>query len=264
MKKKYFFFLLVFFLICLTGCKGKVEEDAFIKDKLSVTVDHFVCDIKPQEIKEFSSFQKLFISEDGKLYKWDKNLLENGKHCEMIDSSKTFKRFINGVIIDNDENMYFYINNQLTSEIPQEYTGAIDYTLYNKDHSIFQLNQNFEENDYDFATSAFYMAKIKDKNVIVFDTENGKQIEKVIGTIPKKEKVIMISDNLIKTDKAYYFYGKTNKKKCLKNSKVECLYGLTKAEDATHYYKIINNYSGGYLVLKTKDGIYSMKTAYKN
>ncbi len=261
MKKKWIF---LFGLFLITGCRGKIEEDAFIKEKLSTTIEHFECEVKVQDIKEFSSYQNLFLTKDGKLYKWEKEKLENGKHCEAINNNLTFERFIYGVIVGKDEKLYAYINNQLVDTIPESYEGAIDQNLYQKNKNVFEFSQNFEESDYQYATSVFYLAKLEGNRVFLYDTNNEDIITKEIGSIDKNEKILWYGDNVIKTDKAYYNYGKTNKKECLKKKNVECLYGVSKVEDPTYYYDIIETYSGGYFVLKKKDGIYSLKTSYND
>jgi len=105
--------LVVVFFIFLGACKSNIsviEEpevltteqkvEDFIINNYLVESD-WVCDVSTSKIVEFSYFNDMFITNEGKLYQSsiDKLFSTNMQNCKIIETDVKFKKFIHNFII---------------------------------------------------------------------------------------------------------------------------------------------------------------------
>lgn len=249
-------------IVLLCGCSSKA-----IKENIASSSDNNVaenktlinrrgteydwnCEVSLTNIKDININYMRFISKDGDLYEFDleKKFSSTNNNCKKVDTDIKFERFIASTIISKDNKIYRYENSKLL-ERPLEYTGGFQYDYFDK-------NNNYVIFSYVNNIGGF----IKDNKVYVYKLSNNDSTiisEKEIYKFADDEYYIGTYGELIKTNKAYYIYGITNKKECSDFADVKCEYGIVKDEELTNAYNDIQYTNDYYFIFKDSDKIYT-------
>lgn len=251
--------VIVFCLLIITGCNNKEPEIENTKEKYSEftkVVDKFTCDINIQDVKEISKSSNLLILNNGDLYAWTTNLYSDNTNCRKIETDIKFKRFINGMVISDDNKIYFYNSEDYSvkEDRPYGYTGGFDYSVFDKNNDIFIFNRSTFGTSYDYTGSTYY-AYVIDNKVHLIDGISGE--ENNIFNLSNDEIIINHSENTIKTNKSYYHYGLINKDECEKYDDIKCEYGLVKIKTPTDYYDYLIMYTNSYYIFKDSESLYT-------
>lgn len=223
MKKVICCFLIV---VILSGCSKKVN----LEEKKQINYNLPKVEVKCDEIKDivdFSYYNNLFITKQGKLYQINfAKLFSNDKNCLEIESTVLFKKIIRGGIISQDNDIYRYDNTNRT----------LDKFNFEDGYLIMPYIQNINKNLYSSIISApndevgqnyFYVDKEENKIYIYKEINYPNEYDdKPILSLDSDEKIEYVVDNLIKTNKAVYTFKKVNinKDECEKYADIECIY----------------------------------------
>ena len=247
------------FLI-LTGCntnekkvtdnKGEsdhnsTEEKNLFVSELYPVIDDFKCEISVQEIKDINISTGLFITNDGKLYRWTYRMFQNQNQCKEIETPELFERFYRGGIISKNNEYYYYLSDSegiTKNSSGSTYDGNVN--LYNKFNDIFWL----------YGGGNDFYARVEMNYIHIYGF-NDKLLEKI--EIPEGEEVIYFGNKVIKTNKNYYTYDIINSEDCRKYADVKCEYGLKRNKLASDNYDRIKVYVDGFYILKEENKIYS-------
>lgn len=269
--KKYFAILLFLsLLIVITGCSKTVEKIGDIfknnEDNFNAYIDNnykkfdwFDDNIKFDDISDFSSSNKYFVTKEGKLYRFDleKKYKSTNMNYEQIDSQIKFKRFMRGKIVSEDDNYYTYSSgimladdkewdsnskslcNKVYKEYPNIYLVANDWMAYRHSY-LYYDNENL------------YLFKYKEKsNNVYFDGESVCIYEKTLVNPSNinNEKFISASGYVFKTDKGYY---NITIKEVISEYADEENYSedIISKMDISKYYDKIFYFNGSVLLLK--------------
>lgn len=229
MKKKIILICFIF-LLCICGCNNKtknIEEN--IPKEIKKIGDNIKTEIKCEEIKDivdFSFYENLFITNDGKLYQisFDK-IFTNEKNCKQIESNHSFIKFIRGGILDQNNNFYYFDreNYELKSfnfengYTLMPYLSEIDKSIYSSISSTMKPNNNMP--------IYFYT---NNNNVYLYE-EDGSFTKHLnsnpILSLDSDEKILYFIDGTIKTNKKYYSYkSKLKNEECKKYADIKCIY----------------------------------------
>lgn len=199
MKKLVFIFGLL-----LTACSTNIVDnqveltvqqqvDMFITDNNLNEID-WNCDISTNKIVEFSMYNDMFITDSGKLYQSSiQKPFSNLQNCKLIDSDVNFKRFINNIIISEENEYYYFLDNSLEKGRARAYTGQINYDSFDKNNSSIIFG---------YGTELLYA--FIEGNVIELHDLNG-WTGKILNTFTlENENIKHAYNNIILTDKNVY------------------------------------------------------------
>ena len=272
MKKIYYFLTILILLITLTGCNnskklygtGSIEEEKFVDlgdlgDKIKKK--NIICN-EIQDIVDFSFYDNLFITKDGKLYQLSfEQLYSNNSNCKQIESDKSFLKFIKGGILDNQNDIYYLDDSKelikFNFEVGYPMLPYIN-TIKKEDYkNLFYAMIDIENDGY------FYL---ENNNIYQYSKDSAKQSLLNIND----EVVEYIIDGGIKTNKNYYVYKKfiTNKNECEKYADVECVEEIKfdkidndKISNQLEHIKFIKYFAKSYIIIDENNNVYTYISA---
>ena len=249
MKKNILFSMLLLLLVTI-GCSKKEEKAKVIEEKKFDKLSGFVqiklnCDAI-KNLVDVSHYDNLFITNDGKLYRISyEKLFSNDTNCMQVDSDKTFTRFIRGGIIDSDNNVYYYDNENNKIKKNNFENGSITMPYGIKDISKSKY-KNIIASDLDFAYGDnqmfyFYYDDLK-KEIYNYINDTSKLSNKALLKLDEDEVLEYITYGGIKTNKSFYVYGReaSNREECEKYEDVKCIYknGFYKVNNSDIYNQL--------------------------
>ena len=222
--------------ICLCGCDNNKnntqnnesintsKEEFFELENLSgISKKDVVCE-EIKDIIDFSFYDNLFITKDGKLYEISFNkIFTNNKNCKQVESGNIFVKFIKGGILDNENNIYYYNSDKQLEKFDfhvgyptMPYLVGINQEDYiNISAAIVSTKEHY------FYTKNNKVYLYKD---LILDDKT--LIEEPIFTFDNDETIEYSIDGTIKTNKKIYIFSSkiTNEKECQKYADVDCIY----------------------------------------
>lgn len=252
-------------MILVSGCSNNVsvknnkkndkdkitQTEKRVIDKMSFTYK-WDCEVPLNKIKDISTVGMNFISDDGALYEFnlDKKYSTTGSHCRKANIDVSFEKFINIGIISSDKKVYLqngdnYVDISNEERI-QGWVMGFPYGLYDYNENIIILNIGSVDTKYGI---------VEDNKVYEYETGSlssdyiGKRKE--LYTFSDGETLVGIYGSYIKTNKAYYVYGATNKNECEKYADIECEYGIVKDKTLSDAYDEIYYMNNYYLIMKS-------------
>lgn len=264
MKKLLILIFMVSLCFLFVGCSLKTED--IPKEKNTKNTDDnkwlkqltnyyekydWNCEVSLKTIKDFSTFNNVFITNDGDLYQYSlEKIFSNGSYCKKIDSDIKFDRFINGAIISTNKIPYAFYENKLIKKM-EGWTGGFDYNLLNKYDGIFMLNQTHDGSSFDYMQ--FLYGFISNNTVYSINNSGDKRKQTEIGKIPDDEYLVKTYNDIIKTNKNFYYYSIVNREECEKYADVECAYGLARFDEISNYYDRIYYFNARILILNDNE-----------
>ena len=263
--KRRYLIILVLAVILVSGCSNNVsvknnkkndkdkitQTEKRVIDKMSFTYK-WDCEVPLNKIKDISTVGMNFISDDGALYEFnlDKKYSTTGSHCRKVNIDVAFEKFIYNKIISSDKKVYLQngenyvdISNE---ERMQGWVMGFPYDLYDYNENIIILNIGSVDTKYGI---------VEDNKVYEYETDSlssdyiGKRKE--LYTFSDGETLVGIYGSYIKTNKAYYVYGATNKNECEKYADIKCEYGIVKDKTLSDAYDEIYYMNNYYLIMKS-------------
>ncbi len=252
-------------MILVNGCSNSVsvknnkkndkdkitQTEKRVIDKMSFTYK-WDCEVPLNKIKDISTVGMNFISDDGALYEFnlDKKYSTTGSHCRKANIDVSFEKFINIGIISSDKKVYLqngdnYVDISNEERI-QGWVMGFPYGLYDYNENIIILNIGSVDTKYGI---------VEDNKVYEYETDSlssdyiGKRKE--LYTFSDGETLVGIYGSYIKTNKAYYVYGATNKNECAKYADIKCEYGIVKDKTLSDAYDEIYYMNNYYLIMKS-------------
>lgn len=264
--KRRHLIILVLAVILVSGCSNNVsvknnkkndkdkitQTEKRVIDKMSFTYK-WDCEVPLNKIKDISTVGMNFISDDGALYEFnlDKKYSTTGSHCRKVNIDVSFEKFINNGIISSDKKVYLQkgenyvdISNE---ERRQGWVMGFPYDLYDYNENIIILNMDLDIN---LKYGIVEDNKVYENGTGTFSSDyigKGKELY----TFSDGETLVGIYGSYIKTNKAYYVYGVTNKNECEKYADIECEYGIVKDKTLSDAYDEIYYMNNYYLIMKS-------------
>lgn len=224
------------FVFLITGCTNKKEisnnthvtDDDIIDTELKkfnmVKID---CD-EIKNISDISHYQNLFITKDGNLYQisYDK-IFSNGTNCKRIESENRFTRFIIGGILDSNNDIYNYTNNnELVLYDPSIGNIFMPNIMIEKISNDMYQNIIYSNEDQKYGENQiyyFYYDSNK-KEIYSYSNDLTKMSNEPIFSLTNDEEMEYLTYGGIKTNKNFYIYGRraTNKEECEKYADIKC------------------------------------------
>lgn len=252
-------------MILVSGCSNNVSvknNNKNDKDKITQTEKRVIdkmsftykwdCEVPLNKIKDISTIGMNFISDDGVLYEFnlDKKYSTTGSHCRKVNIDVSFEKFICNGIISSDKKIYLqngknYVDISNETRI-QGWVMGFPYDLYDYNENIIILNIASVDTKYGI---------VEDNKV--YEYETGSSSSDYIGkgkklyTFSDDETLVGIYGSYIKTNKAYYVYGATNKNECEKYADIGCEYGIVKDKTLSDAYDEIYYMNNYYLIMKS-------------
>ncbi len=253
-------------MILVSGCSNNVsvknnkkndkdkitQTEKRVIDKMSFTYK-WDCEVPLNKIKDISTVGMNFISDDGALYEFnlDKKYSTTGSHCRKVNIDVSFEKFIYNKIISSDKKVYLqngenYVDISNEERI-QGWVMGFPYDLYDYNENIIILNMDLD--------NSFKYGIVEDNKV--YEYETGSLSSDYIGkgkelyTFSDGETLVGIYGSYIKTNKAYYVYGVTNKNECEKYADIKCEYGIVKDKTLSDAYDEIYYMNNYYLIMKS-------------
>ena len=265
MIKRRYLIILVLVMILVSGCSNNVSvknNNKNDKDKITQTEKRVIdkmsftykwdCEVPLNKIKDISTIGMNFISDDGVLYEFnlDKKYSTTGSHCRKVNIDVSFEKFICNGIISSDKKIYLqngknYVDISNETRI-QGWVMGFPYDLYDYNENIIILNIASVDTKYGI---------VEDNKV--YEYETGSSSSDYIGkgkklyTFSDDETLVGIYGSYIKTNKAYYVYGATNKNECEKYADIGCEYGIVKDKTLSDAYDEIYYMNNYYLIMKS-------------
>lgn len=263
--KRRYLIILVLAVILVSGCSNNVsvknnkkndkdkitQTEKRVIDKMSFTYK-WDCEVPLNKIKDISTVGMNFISDDGALYEFnlDKKYSTTGSHCRKVNIDVAFEKFIYNKIISSDKKVYLqngenYVDISNEERI-QGWVMGFPYDLYDYNENIIILNIGSVDTKYGI---------VEDNKVYEYETDSlssdyiGKRKELYIFS--DGETLVGIYGSYIKTNKAYYVYGATNKNECEKYADIKCEYGIVKDKTLSDAYDEIYYMNNYYLIMKS-------------
>lgn len=252
-------------MILVNGCSNNVsvknnkkndkdkitQTEKRVIDKMSFTYK-WDCEVPLNKIKDISTVGMNFISDDGALYEFnlDKKYSTTGSHCRKANIDVSFEKFINIGIISSDKKVYLQNGDNYVDISNEErihgWVMGFPYGLYDYNENIIILNIGSVDTKYGI---------VEDNKVYEYETDSlssdyiGKRKE--LYTFSDGETLVGIYGSYIKTNKAYYVYGATNKNECEKYADIKCEYGIVKDKTLSDAYDEIYYMNNYYLIMKS-------------
>lgn len=272
MKKKM---ICLFVLLILTGCNLKTPVSNEKNNDNSFTglngFQKININCKPiSNIIDFSIYNNLFITSDGKLYEisFDK-VFSNETNCDLIESDKKFIRFIKGGILDSEDEIYYY---ESENRVLQSYNSD-SIIMPNQLHASSVPKSNYKNiiySDEDFKYGEnqmfyFYYDNVT-KKIYNYSSDLYKINEEPLFSLDEDENIEYITYSGIKTNKAFYSYGRKaeNKNECEKYADVKCIYknGFYKIDDNNfikqyQHIKFVQYIEDSYFILDENNNLYT-------
>lgn len=243
--KKMFLAVLIVLLLCGCAKEPKIYKE-IVDSGYGVGWGGNSDGIACEEIKDAVYLTDYyFLTIDGKIYRFNANkFFSNDKNCiEYPYNEKKIKfAYGNDIYDENNKKILSYEYDSATFLTEEDYKNMNNnYTWYDRLSKI--------KKDYDFISMNECdgdILYIKDNNIYKYNYKiNNKTGEYIaeeplfLGSIPASEKILYMSDAMIKTDKNYYELVKTNEEECNKYVDIKCEYGFKRSALSDIYNKII-------------------------
>ena len=241
MKKIKLILVIGLVLLCICGCDKKDKDNSTNMDnnsqnsqtELTEYLLDFGSNIRKYDVKcdvimdivDFSFYENLFITNDGKVYQisFDK-IFSNNENCKLVNSDQKFVKFIKAGILNNENVLYDFDSDK---GILKPYTLYDNINMPNflqiikKDYNNVYVHGSTNEDTYyyfDNFSNSFYKYTFDDnfKNVKLNDNS--------FFTISGDESIEYLLDGNIKTNKYLYIYDSyvKNAEECSKYADIKC------------------------------------------
>lgn len=218
------FLFMLFLMLILTGCQDNTTKI----DDTQKKIKNFYC---PEILDIIDINNSVFLSKNNLVYEYSKTkLYDNNKSCKKINADIKAIRLINNIILDNDNNIYYYSNGEIrkikNEQWKSKYFGSV-FRYFNKENykNIYAYKP--------FGEGEFSGYINKNGNIYPLKSEKwadgrwgynvGK--EKILN-LAANENIIYMVDNTIVTDKNFYIYNNEkiiNEEEC--KGYIPCVYG---------------------------------------
>ena len=234
--KKRIILLIIFIAFFITGCGDKANNNDINNNKQNNQTE------QKEEAYELNNFQKvkincpelinaadfslydsLFITKDGRLFQISYDLkYMNGTNCKEVESEKTFVRFIKAGILDSNNDIYHYNDNDGLAKYNAS-IGNIKMPNYIVEQLSSKIYQNIIFAPLYIDDNYFYYNSDK-KAVYQYILDSVKLNDDPILVLDSDEEIEYFTTGGIKTNKNYYEYGRQiiNREQCEKYADFKC------------------------------------------